>query len=73
MIYKGTARYTIIPTGWVNKDYKLHDMGIITRSIYGCKSFKEAQEKFDNFIEGLQKSYKDDYISVQITDIHLDE
>jgi len=67
MIYKGVARYEIIPK---SKDIKTHDLGTITRLIYNAKSYNEAYEKFSNFIRWL--SHDDEFFSVQIISISED-
>ena len=71
MIYKGVARYEIIPK---SKDIKTHDLGTITRLIYNAKSYNEAYEKFTKFIKGLEFSIESDgeNLSVQIVSISED-
>lgn len=69
MIYKGVARYEIIPK---SKDIKTHDLGTITRLIYDTKSYKEAYEKFTKFIRSLEFNYEDECLSVQIVSISED-
>jgi hypothetical protein len=69
MIYKGVARYEIIPK---SKDIKTHDLGTITRLIYNAKSYNEAYEKFSKFIRSLEFNYEDECLSVQIVSISED-
>ena len=82
MIFKCTARYEVIKTSttvevktgerFYNRA-KFHDLGKITHTIYGVSSFEEAQSQFNILIEGFKKLFNDSLVSIQITDIQLDE
>ena len=82
MIFKCTARYEVIKTSttlevktgerFYNKA-EVHDLGKITHTIYSVSSFEEAQSQFNILIEGFKKLFKDSLVSIQITNIELDE
>lgn len=82
MIFKCTALYEVIKdlttietrTGkrFTNRA-EVHDLGKITHTIYSVSSFKEAQMQFDIIIDGFKKLFNGYLVSIQITNIELDD